>query len=35
MDERVCLVGGRLEITAAPGEGTELRVTLPARRVAG
>jgi signal transduction histidine kinase len=32
MDERVSLVGGRLEIDSAPGRGTTVRASLPARR---
>jgi signal transduction histidine kinase len=31
MDERVSLVGGRLEIDSAPGRGTTVRARLPAR----
>jgi signal transduction histidine kinase len=31
MDERVSLVGGRLEIESVPGEGTTVRAWLPAR----
>src|SRR4029078_7021498 len=34
MRERVELVGGPLEIESAPGTGTRIRATLPARRVA-
>jgi signal transduction histidine kinase len=33
MEERVSLVGGRLEIDSAPGRGTTVRAWLPARRV--
>lgn len=35
MRERVALVDGSLKISSKPGEGTELRATLPARRVDG
>jgi two-component system sensor histidine kinase UhpB len=29
MQERVALLGGRMEIDSAPGRGTEIRVRLP------
>jgi signal transduction histidine kinase len=29
MQERINLVGGRLTVDSAPGEGTEVRVTAP------